>query len=276
MFSQMQFRSLAQLRVPAAGMGTWQTFDVTSEADIAARRRITDSCITHQVTFIDSSPMYGNAEKVVGLALHGRRHLFQLATKVWCTGREAGQDQIQRSFQLMQTDYIEVFQVHNLVDWRTHLPTLERLKAEGRIGVVGITHYSTAAYPEMMEIMRSGRVGAVQVPYHVLERTCQHQLLPLAQELGIGVIVMRPLGGEGGRLVKGLKRQPDLSPLAVCGIRTWAQALLTWTLADGRVSVVIPATSRPEHVAENAAAGKAPPLPPELREYIEREAERCL
>jgi len=190
----MEYRDLANLKVPAVGMGTWRTFDVSSDSDIAVRRAIINSCIASGVTFIDSSPMYGSSEMVVGLALHGRRHNFQLATKVWCTGREQGAAQIARSFELFQTDHIDVFQVHNLVDWRTHLPALESLKEEGRVGVVGITHYSTAAYSEMMEIMRTGRIGAVQVPYNVWERTCESKLLPLAEEMGIGVIVMRPPG----------------------------------------------------------------------------------
>ncbi len=270
----MDYRSLAQLQVPAVGMGTSRTFDVTTEADVSARRAIIDSCIASQVTFIDSSPMYGKAEKVTGLTIQGRRHHFQLATKVWCTGKEEGKAQIAHSFQLLQTDHIEVFQVHNLVDWRTHLPALEKLKEEGRIGVVGITHHITTAYSEMIEIMRSGRVGAVQVPYNVLERTCESSLLPLAEEMGIGVIVMRPLGR--GELVTGLKSQPDLAPLADYGLHTWAQALQAWILADRRISVIITATSRPERVAENAAAGTGRPLPPELREHIRREAERCL
>jgi diketogulonate reductase-like aldo/keto reductase len=272
----MECRSIAQLQVPIVGMGTSRTFDVTSEAEVAIRRTIIESCIASGATFVDSSPMYGNAETVIGLTTQDRRHRLQLATKVWCTGREEGKAQIARSFQLMQTDYIEVLQVHNLVDWRSHLPTLEGLKEEGRIGVVGITHHTTAAYPEMMEIMRSGRVGAVQVPYNLQEKTCESQLLPLAEDLGIGVIAMRPLGGGGGPLVAQLKLQPDLAPLVEYGVHTWAQALLAWILADTRVSVAIPATSKPERIAENAAVAKKGRLPRELREHIVREAERCL
>ncbi|MDP6347295.1 MAG: aldo/keto reductase [Dehalococcoidia bacterium] len=270
----MEHRNLANLKVPVVGMGTSRTFDVSSDSDIAVRREIINSCVTSGVTFIDSSPMYGESERVVGLSLHGQRHSFQLATKVWCTGREQGIVQIDRSFQLFQTDHIDVFQVHNLVDWRTHLPALERLKEEGRVGVVGITHYITSAYPEMMEIMRTGRIGAVQVPYNLWERDCESRLLPLAEEMGIGVIVMRPLGR--GELVTGLKHQPDLAPLAGHGIHTWAQALLAWILSDHRVSVVIPASSRPERIVENAAAGQCGPLPQELWAHVSREAERCL
>src|SRR4029450_963853 len=140
-------------------------------------------------------------------------------------------------------DYIDVLQIHNLVDWRTHLGTLEQLRDRGRIGLIGITHYSTSAYPMMLDIMRSGRIHTIQIPYNVFERTCEDRILPLAVERGIGVIVMEPL--DKGRYVKGLRRQPDLAPLATCGIRTGGQALLPWVLPAPRISVAIPATSRP-------------------------------
>lgn len=270
----MQRRSLGKLQVPGIGLGTARTFDVRAAADIAVRRQVMDRCIAQQVTFIDSSPMYGRSEQVIGLTTAGRRQHFQFATKVWCQGKARGEAQIAQSFQLLQTDYIDVFQIHNLLDWQTHLLTLERLRDQGRIGLIGMTHYATSAYGSMLEIMRSGRIDTIQIPYNVLERTCEQQVLPLAAERGIGVIVMEPL--DKGRYVKGLRRQPDLTPLAACGMRTWGQALLAWVLADPRVSVVIPATSRPERIDENAVAGSVGRLPQELRDYICRETERCL
>ena len=270
----MEFRRLGSIEVPAIGLGTARPFDVTSEADVAVRKRIIEECVDHQVTFLDSSPMYGNAEKVTGTVTEGRREMFQFATKVWCQGKERGEEQIARSFELLRSDFIEVFQIHNLVDWRTHLPTLEGLKEEGKIGLIGITHYSTSSYPTMMEVMKSGRVEAVQVPYSVGEQTCEARLLPLAQELGIGVIVMEPLGV--GRYVAGLRRSPDLTPLSEFGITTWGQALLAWVLGGGRVSVAILATSKPGRIAENAMAGSVAGLPQELRDYIRSETHRCL
>ena len=224
----MEFRKLSSLQVPAMGMGTYSTFDVTSESDISVRHQIIENCIEHDVTFVDSSPMYGNSEKVVGITTEGRRDKFQFATKVWCRGREEGEAQIARSFELLRTDYIEVFQIHNLVNWPTHLSTLERLKDEGKIGLVGITRPSNLewsqdqgetelmgtsqppniAYPTMMEIMRSGRIDVVQIPYNVGDRNCEDELLPLAEDLGVGVIVMKPL--EKGRYLTGFKRRPDL------------------------------------------------------------------
>ena len=270
----MQTRKLATLQVPPIGMGTWKTFDVRSKAEIAIRKEIIAACLSQGVSFLDSSPMYGESEGVVGVTTEGKREQFQFATKVWCTGLSQGKAEIAQSFQRFRANYIDVFQIHNLLDWQTHLPTLEELKAEGKIGLIGITHYMTAAYPEMIQIMKSGRISTIQIPYNVLERTCEREILPLAEELEIGVIVMQPL--DVGRLVTGLKREPDLAPLQAHGIETWAQGLLAWILADNRVSVVIPATSKPERIRENAAVGRLPALPTELRTYIEKEAQRCL
>ena len=271
----MRTRKLGDLEVAVVGMGTAYTFhNVPSQKDIGVRQQIIDNCIASDISFIDTSPMYGDSEKVLGVVTEGKRQQFQLATKVWTRGQGKGQEQIARSFRLLGTDYIEVFQIHNLVDWSTHLPALEDLKAEGKIGQIGITHYSPSRFPEIIDIMKTGRVDTIQIPYNVLERSSEKAVLPLAAELGMGVIVMEPLGV--GRLVQGLKRQPDLSPLHDYGISTWAQALLAWIVADERVSVVIPATSRPERVGENARVGSLPPLPEELRDYISKEAGRCL
>lgn len=270
----MEFRKLRTLKVSAIGLGTARTFDVTSARDIAVRQQVIDRCIAQQVTLLDSSPMYGQSEAVIGIITEGRREHVQLATKVWCQGRAQGEAQIANSFHLLKTNYIDVFQIHNLVDWRTHLLTLEHLREQGRIGLIGITHYSTLAYPTLLEIMRSGRIDTIQIPYNVQERACEASVLPLAEERDIGVIVMEPLAR--GRYVKGLRRPPDLSPVAAYGIRTWAQALLAWVLGDPRISVAIPATSRPERIEENALAGAVGRLPQDLRDYIRRETERCL
>ena len=269
----MLTRKLAGLEVNVVGLGTATTFEISSSREIPVRHQVIDNCLACDATFIDTSPMYGESERVVGLATQGRRGSFQLATKVWCRGHDKGKAQIANSFRLLQTDFIEVFQIHNLVDWRTHLPELERLKAEGRIGLIGATHYSDSTFPEMMAIMRTGSIDTVQVPYNVLERSCENSVLPLAADMGIGVIVMEPLGA--GSLVRRLRREPNLSPLREYGIDTWAQALLAWVLADTRVSVVIPATSKPERVFENARVGSLPLLPVEMRDYVSAEVKRC-
>ncbi len=270
----MEKRNLGILEVGVIGLGTARTFDVNAKSDVAVRRTIVDNCIAVGSTFLDTSPMYGPSESIIGEVTDGRRDQFQFATKVWCRGDAAGRDQISQSFSLLGADYIDVLQIHNLLDWRTHLPYLESLKSEGRIGQIGITHYATSSYGEMASIMRTGRVDTIQVPYNVMERKCESNILPLAEEMGIGVIVMEPLGG--GRLTRSLKRTPDLEPLAGHAVETWAQALMAWILADSRVSTLIPATSQPARVFENAKVGSMPPLTPDLREHISREAARCL
>ena len=268
------------------GLGTARTFDVTGREPMGVRRRIIEECEAQSVSFIDTSPMYGRAEEVLGVVSDGSRQHLQWATKVWCRGRESGEVQIARSFRRLRTNHISLLQVHNLVDWETHLPTLKRLKEEQRIGLIGITHHLPSYYPEIIEIMKGGQVDTVQIPYNVFERSCEEYILPLAQELGIGVIVMKPLDagtltkGKGfrfvRRVVRRLRHKPDLSPLGEFGIQTWGQALLSWVLADPRVSVVIPATRRPDRITENAAVASLPLLPRELREYIQSEANRCV
>ncbi len=269
----MRLRKLAGMEVSSIGMGSAATFDVDGAGDLALRREIMDQCIAEGVTFIDTSPMYGRAEWVLGQVIDGRRDKFQLATKVWCSGKETGEAQIGQSFSLLKTDYIDVLQIHNLVDWGAHLPYLERLKAEGRIGLIGVTYGYPDMFPEMMDIMRTGRVDTIQISYNINDRAVEDEVLPLAESLGMGVIVMRPTGK--GLLATGLSRQPDLSPLREYGIETWGQAALAWLLADHRVSVPIPATTKPSRIVENALPGKAQVLPQELREYIAKETERC-
>ena len=270
----MQTRKLGNLTVPVIGMGTASSsgFNVESPDQVENCRRILDDCLESGATFLDTSPMYRRAEAVIGAGIRGRRHKYQLATKVYCAGVEAGRAQIQRSFDLLGADHIDVLQVHNLVDWRTHLSYLEQLKAEGKINVIGITHYLPRYYEELANVMLTARVDAIQIPYSLLERQAEETILPLAAELGIGVIVMRPL--VKGRVVTQLKRQPDLTPLREFGIETWGQAALAWILADPRVSVLIPATGRPGRMLENAASGSIT-LPPELRKYIDQEWQRC-
>jgi aryl-alcohol dehydrogenase-like predicted oxidoreductase len=270
----LEYRKLGNLEVSAIGLGTLRTFDVTSDEDITVRQRIVDNCLDNQVNLIDTAAWYGHAEQVVGVTTQDKRDQFYLATKVRCEGKEAGQAQIAKSFELLNTDYIELFQVHNLVDWQTHLPTLQDLKEEGKIGMVGVTAMVHEAYPVIMDLMKTGRVDAVQIPYSVMERGCEAELLPLAEELGVGILVMEPL--SKGRYIRDLKSQPDLAPLAEYDIQTWAQALLAWVLGDTRISAAIPATSQPSRVQENAHAGSVGPLPQEMRDYIRQEAERCL
>ncbi len=272
----MEFRKLGNIDVSVIGLGTASTFDVTGEADIAVRQQIIDNCLANQINLIDTAPLYGQAEEVVGVITDGRQDKFYFATKVLREGKEAGEERIAESFKLLKTDYIDLLQVHNMLDWRTQLATLERLKEEGKIGMVGVTaspHLVHELYPIFAGLMKDGRVDTIQIPYNVVDRDCEKELLPLAEDLGIGVLVMEPL--KKGDYVKQLKRAPDLGPVAEFGIQTWGQALLAWVISDPTVSSAIPATTRPERIAENALPGSLGRMPSELRDYVREETFRC-
>jgi aryl-alcohol dehydrogenase-like predicted oxidoreductase len=248
-------------------MGTWQTFDVRSTADAEARRELVSIALDAGCDLFDSSPMYGEAESVLARALEGRRNRALVATKVWTSSKEAGKRQIENALSLYDGS-IDVYQVHNLVSVGHWLPTLEALKAQGKVRVVGITHYAHSAFPELARLMRSGHVEQVQLPLNVLDRAAERELLPTAADLGIGVLVMRPLGE--GSLVKRAPSADKLAPLRDYGVTTWAQALLKWILSDPRVSGVIPATRRVLHARENAVAGDPPWFDAQTREYVRR------
>jgi diketogulonate reductase-like aldo/keto reductase len=190
-----------------------------------------------------------------------------VATKVWARSLREGRDQIDRALAFFG-GHVDLYQIHNLVSWRDHLAVLEHLKETGAITAIGATHYSPLAFGELHEVMKTGRITAIQIPYNPQEREVERAILPLAQELGLGVVVMRPFG-EGGLL---RRPPPDsaLAPLRAFGVTTWAQALLKWILSDPRCQIAIPATSRPERMQENAQAGDPPWFGPDERAYITR------
>lgn len=258
------------LVVPVVGVGTWRTFDVRGDAAEANARSVVDAALGAGATFFDSSPMYGEAERVLGHALAGRRGSALVATKVWTSSPSEARAQIDAALRFFG-DRVDLYQVHNLVKWREHLPVLERLRDRGVIAAIGATHYSPSAFPELEQVMRTGRITTIQVPYNPLQREVETRILPLAQELGLGVIVMRPFGE--GRLFRRPPPDADLQPLRAFGITTWAQALLKWILSDPRCHVAIPATSKPSRILENAGAASPPWLGDEERAYIARLAE---
>jgi aryl-alcohol dehydrogenase-like predicted oxidoreductase len=263
----MHFRPLGRsgLSVPAVGMGTWQTFDVRGDREVADRRSIVDAAIAGGTTLFDTSPMYGESERVLARAITGRRRHVIIADKVWTSsGREARQ-QVRRALE-WYNGAVDIYQIHNLAAWRDHLPMLEELRASGAVRAVGATHYHHGAFRELMTVMETGRIEMVQIPYNVTNRAVERDVLPLAQELGVGVMIMQPLGA--GALVRHPPAPRELEPLVRFGVRTWAQALLKWILSDPRVHCVIPATSRRERAVENAAAGDAPWFDEEAREYV--------
>jgi diketogulonate reductase-like aldo/keto reductase len=247
---------------PVVGLGTWNTFG----GDDALAREVVDVALTAGTRLVDSSPMYRGAERSLAAALEERREEVTVATKVWADSVEEGREQL--ASQLSWFGRVEVEQVHNLVAWREHLPWLESERDAGRIGLIGVTHYSSGAFGELAAALRTGRFQTLQVPYSPMERECERELLPLAKELGVAVIVMRPLGE--GALLRSPPSTGELEALRDYGIETWPQALLKWALSDSRVDVVIPATRDPEHAKANAQAGSPPWLGPEERALVAR------
>jgi aryl-alcohol dehydrogenase-like predicted oxidoreductase len=255
------------LIVPAVGMGTWQTFDVRGTEAEERVHAVVDAAVAAGTTVFDSSPMYGAAERVLGGALAGRRADVLVATKVWTEDDAEADRQIERALDWYEGT-VDVYQVHNLVALPRRLATLERLRDEGRVTVIGATHWQARRFGDLEDVMRTGRIGAIQVPYNPAEREVEARVLPLAAELGIGVVVMRPLAK--GQLLQRPPAAEALRPLEPFGVRTWAQALLKWILSDVRCHVVIPATSRPERATENAAAGAPPWFGPDERRLVAR------
>jgi diketogulonate reductase-like aldo/keto reductase len=252
---------------PVVGLGTYRTF----REDAGLARRLADAAAAAGTTVFDTSPMY-DSEDALGAALDGRRDVVSVATKIWTPSVEEGRRQYEA--QRRAFGRVEIEQVHNLVAWREHVVWIDEERDAGRIDRVGVTHWSPGSFGELEGALETGRFDTVQIPLNPLEREAEQRLLPLAEERGIAVIVMRPLGGSEGH---DLRREPpaeELEPLRPFGVETWAQALLKWALSDPRVDLVIPATSRPERVAENAAAGSPPWLPPDAREHVERLALR--
>jgi diketogulonate reductase-like aldo/keto reductase len=245
---------------PVVGLGTWNTFGT----DAAQAKAVVGAALETGVRLVDTSPMYRGAEGALGAALAGRREGVTVATKIWVDSVAEGLEQYRR--QIEWFGRVEIEQIHNLLAWREQLDWLETERAEGRIDRLGVTHYSAGAFGELATALRTGRFDVVQLPYNPHERDVELELLPLAAELGVAVIVMRPLGG--GALVRRAPSDDALEPLRAFGIETWPQALLKWVLSDERVDVAIPATGRPERTAENAAAGSPPWFGPEERSLV--------
>jgi aryl-alcohol dehydrogenase-like predicted oxidoreductase len=256
--ARMQQRKIPQSgeMLPVIGCGTWQTFDIGDDpAERAQRAAVLAALLEAGGSVIDSSPMYGRAEAVVGdlLAAAAERPRAFVATKVWTSGRGAGIEQMERSMALLRTDRIDLMQVHNLLDWRTHLQTLKDWKEQGRVRYVGVTHYTSGAHADIEHVMRSERLDFVQINYALDDRAVEKRVLPLAHERGVAVIVNQPFGGGG--LLRRLRDRRLPRWAAEIGCTSWAQVLLKFVLAHPAVTCVIPGTSRAEHMRDNAAAG---------------------
>jgi diketogulonate reductase-like aldo/keto reductase len=245
--------------LPVVGLGTWQTFDVG--ADAAARSRLAallDAFVELGGSLVDSSPMYGSAESVVGevAAGQGLRNRLFLATKVWTTGRAAGARQMRESMQKLKSERLDLMQVHNLQDAAAHLDTMRAWKEEGRLRYIGVTHYNAGGHAALARVLRSEDLDFVQLNYSVAEREAERELLPLAADRGVAVIVNRPLAE--GALVRRLKERPVPAWAADIGCATWPQLLLKFVISHAAVTCAIPATSNLEHLRSNMAAGLGP------------------
>jgi diketogulonate reductase-like aldo/keto reductase len=206
--------------------------------------------------------MYGRAEGVLAAALQGRREQVQVATKIWTESAEEGRRQAENALRLF--GHVDIYQVHNLLNWKAQLKLLEELRDGGQVSVVGVTHYQASAFPELMEVMRTGRIAMIQIPYNPLAQQATKSVLPLAEELGIGVLVLSPL--QGGIM----QARPQPEELRLLGVRTWPQAVLKWVASDPRVSCVLTATHLEDHANENGEAGAPPWFDAEQRSLVER------
>ena len=256
--SKMNSRPIPSTKeaLPVVGCGTWIGFD--QRPGTAAYQQlpgVLEALFAAGGTVIDSSPMYGRSEETTGelLAASKQRDKAFLATKVWTSGREAGIAQMEQSFERLRTDRIDLMQVHNLVDWKTHLATLRGWKDKGRVRYIGITHYTESAYGEVEAVLRAQKLDFLQINYSLDAQGAAQRLLPLAAERGVAVIVNLPFGGGG--LLRRLRDKPLPVWATEIGCTSWAQVLIKFVLSHPAVTCTIPGTSRAEHMADNAAAG---------------------
>ena len=241
--------------LPVIGLGTYSVFDVASTPDnIATRKSIVDMLVDSGGRLVDTSPMYNRSEKIIGdiIAAGTDRDALFLATKVWTDGRDAGLAQMRRSFELMNTEVIDLMQVHNLRDTATHLASIRDLQEQKRIRYSGVTHYTASALDALEAVMLEYRPQFIQINYSLAERAAEHRVLPLAQDLGMAVLINRPF--QAGRLFRAVAGR-ELPDWAQEFAASWGQFFLKFIVSHPAVSCVIPATSKPGHMTDNLAAG---------------------
>ncbi|HTU63398.1 MAG TPA: aldo/keto reductase [Polyangiales bacterium] len=240
--------------LPVIGMGTWQTFDVPAKQR-AALVPVLNGLLAAGGRVIDSSPMYGDAEEATGdvIARAGAAGKPFLATKVWTSGAEVGAREMTRSLQRLRVEQLDLMQIHNLLDWETHLPVLREWKQAGKIRYIGITHYAQMAFEDLEHLMRTEQLDFVQLPYNVLDKEAEKRLLPTAADTGTAVLVMRPFAE--GALFRRVKGKPVPEWAAEIDCTSWAQLLLKFIIGHAAVTCPIPATSNPRHMADNLLGG---------------------
>lgn len=245
--------------LPVVGLGTSGVFDVEPTAEnLATRREIVNLMLERGASVIDTSPMYGQAEDVVGRVVEdlGVRDRLFYATKVWTRGREEGLAQMEESFRLLRTETIDLMQVHNLVDTRTQLRSIRELREAGRIRYSGITHYRVSEHDDLADVIEAERPDFVQLNYSVVTRAAEDRLLPLAADRGVAVIVNRAF--EDGDLFRAVRGRDVPEWALEAGIESWGQFFLKYVLAHPAVTCVIPGTSKPRHMRDNLGAGTGP------------------
>ena len=243
--------------MPVVGLGTWSVFDVREDAaERAPLKEVVRRLVDAGGRMIDTSPMYARAEAVTGdlVAELGVRPRVFLATKVWTSGKEQGIAQMRRSAERLRTEVIDLIQIHNLQDWRTHLATLRQMKAAGQVRYIGITHYTTSSLPELARILTSEPgIDFVQFGYSLATRDAETRLLPVAASRGVATIVNQPF--ETGDMFRRVHGKPVPEWAAEFDCTSWAQLFLKYILAEPAVTAVIPATANPEHMADDLKAG---------------------
>lgn len=250
--------------LPVYGMGSWKTFDAPAGPGRNALQPVVNAFFAGGGRVIDTSPMYGRAEAALGELLPDAAAAPAfIATKVWTQGRSQGIAQMENSFRLLRRASLDLMQVHNLVDWRTHVPTLREWKASGRIRYWGLTHYHAGAHAELEKTAAETRPDFIQVNYSLQEPEAEERLLPFAADQGIAVLINRPFG-EGALFRKVRDRAVPESARAA-GLGSWSAIFLDFALAHPAVTCVIPATGDPDHLAGNMAAASRPPVSAELR-----------
>jgi diketogulonate reductase-like aldo/keto reductase len=257
--------------LPVIGLGTWQTFDAgPGEQSRAPLRSVLQELARAGATVVDSSPMYGRSESVVGdlVAELGIRSRLFIATKVWTTGRAEGIKQMEESMRKLRVDRVDLMQVHNLVDARTHLDTLRGWKKDGRVRYIGVTHYTARGGDQIADLLATGTVDFVQINYNPFERDAERRLFPLTIDRGIAVLANRPLGGDTRSLMTRLRDRPLPAWAGEIDCASWAQLILKFVVSHPAVTCAIPATSRPDHLLDNLQAGTGRMPDPDMRERI--------
>ncbi|MBC7897615.1 MAG: aldo/keto reductase [Cytophagaceae bacterium] len=256
-------------RIPRIGLGTWQVFDVGSDATRRAGLAETLRVFTQGGgRVVDSSPMYGSSESVLGdLARDARLHdSLWMATKVWTSGEAAGVRQMETSLARLRTERLQLMQVHNLLDWQVHLRTLREWKERGRVKYIGVTHYQQGAFDDVERVLRAERLDFVQLNLSLDEPEAAQRMLSLCAERGVAFLANRPFGG-GGALSR-VRSTPLPAWASEFGIASWAQYLLKWVLAHEPVTCAIPGTSNPRHMADNLGAARGAPLDARARDRL--------